>query len=74
MAIRAGVVAGRTLPHHHLFGRGGMGQIYRVSDITLNQPVALKFLPEAVAKSLDCWTAFTATFALPAKSRIPMSP
>src|SRR3954452_12418702 len=41
-----------------LLGKGGMGEVYRADDLTLEQPVALKFLPAAWARNPEALARF----------------
>jgi serine/threonine-protein kinase len=47
-----------------LLGQGGMGEVYRVDDLKLGQPVSLKFLPASLADDPERLDRFLAEVRL----------
>ena len=63
-AFTPGTVLGDRYRVIGLLGRGGMGEVYRADDLKLGTPVALKFLPRALAADPSRYRRFLAEVRL----------
>jgi serine/threonine protein kinase len=54
------IQAGQTLLHYRIvekIGEGGMGVVWKAVDTTLDREVAIKVLPEPMARETELWRA-----------------